>query len=315
MYYNQPMSKLTEIATDARQTPQWATYMQKIGWIVEKANGINVFVRQVKPFKHSIIKIQHPKGPLPLDQFEAIAKKHHALFILLEPHPQNYDETFIASHGFKKSKQKTGHSSTILIDLEQNEEALLNSFSENARRNIKKAISNNITVKHIYYKGKAELSHFNEFFTLMQNVSHIKKFYIPPYEEMLDKINAFKGNSLLSFAYAPGKTEPIAAVWYAYFDQTLAYLHTGITKEGYDTMANYLLVWEGLKQGQQLQMKVFDFEALYDKRYRNDQKKWKGFTEFKKRFHGEIIEFPSTWIKIYNVPYKLLYLCSTIFTS
>lgn len=304
------MSPLVEKAIDARQIPEWANFMEGIGWSAEKVGTTQLFIKKMAILNHSIIKIQHPVGPFNFDNIEKIAKENKALFTLIEPHPYQFDQQALEKNGYRKSHLKITHTATELIDLRPDENTIFNSFSENARRNIKKAQKNNLQIKHVYLEKEADNTYFTAFFDLLINVGKIKKFYIPDYHEMFTKMKAFKNITLLSFAYKDEK--PIAAVWYAIKNNQIWYLHTGITPEGYQLLANYLLVWEGIKEAKKNNCVVFDFEALYDPRYKSDQKAWIGFTEFKKRFHGEIVAYPGPWIKIYSLPYRLLYMVGSL---
>lgn len=299
---------------DLRQSPQWGKYLSQIGWTIENIKGRQVFIRPIPFFNRSLIKIQRQKNPLPLKDIDRIAKKYKAFFVLIEPNHQTYDENLFKSYGFKPSKMSMAHTSTIEIDLKKDGKSLRKSFSENARRNIKKAQQNNLAIKVIYLDSCQTDQEFNIFFKLLKNLNKYKKFYLPSYGEFHKKMQAFKKNSVFLFAYSKDLSEPIAAVWMGYFEKTAVYMHTGITQKGYDLLANYLLVWEALKFAKKLKMEVFDFEGTFDPRYPKERAKWKNFTEFKKRFHGEEVYFPRSWIKIYNFPFKLLYLCNTIFS-
>jgi hypothetical protein len=154
-------------------------------------------------------------------------------------------------------------------------------------------------------KEKKNREYFDIFYDLLQNVGRMKKFYVPSKDEYRYKMNAFRDGSYLVFAYE--KNIPIAVVWYVCFENVIAYFQTGITKRGYETLANYLLVWEGLKLGNKLGQSVFDFESIYDERFPKIVQGYKKYTEFKKRFHGEIINYPQPWIKTYSLFGKLLY--------
>ena len=67
---------------DIRQSELYAQYVRSIGWIVEKAGGVNVFIKKVGPF--SVIKIQRPVN-LDFSELEKIIKKYHPLLVKLEP--------------------------------------------------------------------------------------------------------------------------------------------------------------------------------------------------------------------------------------
>lgn len=309
---------------DIRQSPQWGKYLSQIGWSIEKVGNIQIFIRPFPLIKRSAVKIQHPQNPLPLSKIDEIAKKYKALFVLIEPEPEAFNKQSLINHGFRQSAISLTHTVSIHIDLKQTEEKLLASFSENARRNIKKAQANNLTVKKIFLKKEKDDTEFKKFYALLANLTKLKKFYVPGYDEFYKKMVGFKDSSVLLFAFpsthstdsgqaSSGQvTEPIAAVWLGLLKDTTVYMNTGITKEGYKLLANYLLVWEALKLAKKEGLKLFDFEGLFDPRFPKERKSWQKFSEFKKRFHGTLIEYPPPYIKWYSKPFKLFYLCSKI---
>ncbi len=300
---------------DARQTKQWGNYLSQIGWDIENIGNLQIFIRKIPLINCSVIKIQHPKGPIPFQKINDIAKKYHALLVLIEPDQVGYKETDYIKFKYQKSKLRFVHTSTIKIDLSRSKKTLWQSFSENARRNIRKSQNNNLIVKKVFLKKEKDDQQFKNFYHLLKNLSKVKNFYIPGYDEYFKKMTAFKDTSILLFGYLPKDPQPIAVVWYAYYGKTISYFQTGITDAGYKVFANYLLVWEGLKLAKKLKLKVFDFEATYDPRYPKDHKSWKNFTEFKKRFHGQVVEYPQVWIKFYNPIFKYIYTFSTLFDN
>jgi lipid II:glycine glycyltransferase (peptidoglycan interpeptide bridge formation enzyme) len=160
-------------------------------------------------------------------------------------------------------------------------------------------------------KNDTHNKYFEQFYRLQKTLTTMKKFYAPGYEESKKKYEALKQGSFFVFAYS--NDIPIAAVWYGFDKKVVTYLQTGITKFGYAKLANYLLVLEGIKKAKKLQCYVFDFESIYDIRYPHESKRWKGYSEFKSRFHGEVIYYPPSWIKIYNPFFKWFYILSERF--
>ncbi|MCX6782934.1 MAG: hypothetical protein NTZ20_02995 [Candidatus Levybacteria bacterium] len=299
---------------DARQTPQWAKFMQSIGWIVERIGNTHVFIRKLPYMNFSVIKIQHPLGPVPFKKIDLIAKKYNAIFVIIEPHPYKYNEVNYIKYGYRLSNFLFAHSATLKIDITLSEKNIFSTFSENAKRNIKKAKDKNLIISSVFLNSKKDNKSFEVFFKLLKNLSDMKKFYIPNYEEFYKKMVAFSKHSFLLFARESKNGPPIAVVWYAYYDGVLSYLQTGITKRGYETLANYLLVWEGIRLGKKLKKKILDFESIFDPRYPTMNKKWKNYTEFKKRFHGREILFPLPQIKCYGFFSKFIYIIGTLFT-
>ncbi len=308
--------------TDPRQSQGWGKYMQSINWQVLSIKGRQIFIRKVPFLGFSVIKIQRPKNPLPFTEIDLIAKKHRALFVNLEPHFDQHNEIVLKKHGFNLSNMILSHTSTILIDLTQSEKQIWGSLSENARRNIKKVQSAECRVQSVYMKDQKDDTEFKKFFELLKNLSQYRKFYIPKYPEFLNKMLAFKTTSVLLFAYPstnhmpatrkPDNLTPIAAIWLAGYDDIIFYVQTGITNQGYKSLANYLLVWEGLKLAKKLGYKTWDFEGIFDPRFPKEREKWQGFSEFKQRFHGQIIHYPPSYIKIYNPFFQVIYWLSKI---
>lgn len=303
---------------DIRQAPEWGSYLSSIGWTIEHAGQVQIFIRRIPLLRHSVIKIQHQKNPLPYRQIEKIAKKHRALFVLIEPESQGFQEQSIKQNGYRNSSMSLTHTTTIHIDLNKSKKEIFTSFSENARRNIKKAQQNNLEVKIVSLKNTKGDNEFRNFYRLLSNLTKLKKFYVPGYDEFYKKMLAFKDNSILLFAYPSTSSgqasKPIAAVWLGTLKDTAVYMNTGITETGYKLLANYLLVWEAVKLAKKLKLKLFDFEGLYDPRFPKHRKSWKNFSEFKKRFHGTLVEHPSPFIKWHSKPFQFLYLCNQIFS-
>lgn len=299
--------------TDIRQTPQWGRFLSQIGWKSAKIGRIQIMIRPIRFLNCSIIKIQRPLNPVPFLEIDRLAKKSRALFVLIEPEIDNYKEEDFKKYGFSPSVLSLTHTATIQINLWQSAENLWKSLSENARRNIKKAQKNNLKIQKIFLKKEGDDKEFKKFYQLVDNLTKIKKFYNPGFDEFYKKMISFKNNSIIFFAYQPNKPTPIGGVWVSFLKDKMSYLHTGITKEGYDLMATYLLVWEALKVARDLKLRVFDFEGIFDPRFPKERKKWKNFSEFKKRFHGAVVQYPPPWIKCYNPLFKFIYLCNRIF--
>lgn len=297
---------------DIRQTKQWANYLSKINWQIEKIGANFVFINKVPLLPFSVIKIQHPKNNIDLKKVDMVAKKYQAICSVLEPDFKSFDKNYYKKSGYFDSSLFLTHTATIQIDLKQSAKKLFASFSENARRNIKKAQKNNLVIKKVWSKNGSYQKEFEKFYELFVNLTKMKKFWIPAIDEYLKKIKSFEKDSILFFAFKKNSNQPIAAVWLAVVGDLAVYMNTGVTEEGYKNLANYLIVWECFKLAKKMGAKIFDFEGMYDPRFPHQKKSWANFSQFKKRFHGELIEYPRPMIKCYNIFFKVLFLCSKI---
>lgn len=289
---------------DIRQSSEYGAYMRQIGWIVLRVKGTQIFIKKIPLLNRSMIKIQHPLNPLPFREIEKIAEKYKPLAIIIEPNVKDYNEAQFFKEKYQKCDWLLSPSATSKIDLQKPLEKIFKSFSESARRNIRKAESNEVRVKVFELKKDYSAEILNDYFNLQKKLTDKKGFTIFDYPEFAKKINCSKNNSILLFAYEKGIEEPIATIWLSTYKDAIFYMHTGISDRGYELLANYKLVWEGVKFAKTKKLKVFDFNSIFDHRYPKQRKSWKNFSTFKSRFHGEDIYFPPVWIKFYN---KLFY--------
>lgn len=297
--------------TDVRQSREWGGFLSRIGWKIYRIQGRQLFLKRIPLLGYSVIKIQKPANPLPFSEINRFAKYYRALFIVVEPHFHQHHEIMFQNNGFKKTRILLSHSSTIHIDLTQSANSLWKSFSENARRNIKKSQAQKLIIKKIVLHDQKDDADFRKFYQLFKELAEFRKFYNPGYGEFYKKMLAFKKSSYLLFAFE-GEI-PIAVIWLMGYRKNIVYSHTGITQRGYRLLANYLLVWEGLKLAKKLGYRVFDFEGIYDPRFPWEKKRWINFSEFKKRFHGKLVQYPQPMIKIYNGWFWIIYQISRIF--
>jgi lipid II:glycine glycyltransferase (peptidoglycan interpeptide bridge formation enzyme) len=290
---------------DFRQSPAWKSYMESIGWTVEIVDGIQIFIKKF-PFGASYIKIQHPSSLPSLKKIDTLAKKYHTIAVVIEPQ-DNRDKENLEKAGYQLSALHHAPTATRKLTINASLPTIISSFSENAKRNIKKAEKNDLKIETVLAKDDKDNIFFEKYFLLQKHLTDMKKFYAPGYKESFKKNIALKNDSFFVFAYEKNNPHPIATVWYGIFNGVVTYLQTGITQRGYELLANYLLVVEGIKVGKKMRCAIFDFESIYDPRYPKEAVKWKGYSEFKSRFHGEVVYHPQSWIKIYNSFFRWFY--------
>ncbi len=127
-----------------------------------------------------------------------------------------------------------------------------------------------------------------ELYRLLKNTARSKKFTNPSFSEYINKVNALKNISWVLFAYLPGSTIPVSGIWMAKYSDVTYYIHAGSSPEGYTVCANHYLVAEAITLSQLLGAYIFDFEGVFDPRFPKTNPIWRGFSEFKRRFGGDI---------------------------
>jgi len=266
---------------DVRQSPEYAKYIEFIGWQVEKINKGNVFIKKI-PLFGSLIKIQRIEPPIPFGEIEKLAKKHRAFQIIVEPSfaPQT-------PHDYRPLKSPFVPTKTLILDLRQTEEKIFASFSKNKRRDIRIAEKNHLVIK----EGSPQD------FVQLKKKTLWKKRILPlgTEREVLPLMKAFGEKSKILIAHLStiphNRQDPFAGTLLLFHDKTAYYWQAAATNTGKKFMAPTLLLWKAIKLAKKKGCEVFDFEGVYDERFPKN-KSWLGFTHFKKGFGGKEIEFP-----------------------
>ena len=273
---------------DIRQTSEYSKYLSKIGWEVERIAGINYFIKKF-PLIGSVLKIQRPEE-IRINKINDLAKKFIAFQIIVEP-KRELDAKFLTSVGFKLSKSPYLPTKTLFLDLGKSEKALLAGFKKDARAAIyryEEVVKSE--AEEIVNSGKNLESTIGLFRDVWKNSVGLKR-YIPPPSQLLALRGSFKDNSLFITT-----AEKNAGAIFLIGDKVAYYWQAFTNKEGRRTLAQYKIVWEGIKWAKGRGAKVFDFEGIYDERFPN--KSWLGFTHFKKSFGGYEVTYPGCFTKV-----------------
>jgi len=120
---------------DIRQTIQYANYLSKIGWTVERTAEINYFIKKL-PLIGSVIKIQRPEE-IRINKIKELAKKYHTFQVIVEPKTE-LDAKYFASVGFRLSKNPYLPSKTLHLDLTKTKEETFRGLKKDCKYALKK---------------------------------------------------------------------------------------------------------------------------------------------------------------------------------
>lgn len=275
---------------DIRQSPDYARFMEEIGWQVERVGNIQVFIKKF-PLIGSFIKIQRINPLIPFSEIEKLAKKHRAFQIIIEPN--KVDKNF-EKHGYKPGKSPFSPSKTIIVDLKKDEEGIYKNFSKGKRWDIKKAEKNKVVIK--------QSEEIEEFIKIKNQKFGVLKYLLGPFQakqiKALRETFSPKNATLLAAFF---QNEMVAAVLLLFHNKITYYWLAGSTKKGNKLGAPSLLVWEVIKLAKRKGCVLFDFEGIEDPRYKSTSS-WAGFTRFKKGFGGKEVEYPGVFVK-YRLPF------------
>ncbi len=298
---------------DLRQSDEWATYLTCIGWQVRnikyQISNIKVFVREL-PIVGSVVKIQRPTVVPTVEEIDQIAKKYRALFVKLEPslqpfnhlttRPPRYAKRCGQVQPFVPDTWPLVPTRTIHLDLAPNEEEIFAKFSKDARYSVRRAERNGVDARSL----KLDAGCLTIFYNLLKETGKRKNFWVAPFKDLQAKAEAFENKSALILAYHNSKL--VAGALILFHDRVAYYHHAASNLEGRKLLAPYLVVWSAIKLAKKRNCHTLDLEGIYDPRYKI-YKRFRKIGIFKKKFGGEEIEYPGSFIRYYNPIIKLIF--------
>lgn len=273
---------------DLRQTPQFAQYLESLGWKVIRyqVSGFNyqVFLKKL-PIIGNIAKLQRPTYV----NFKAIwelVKRERVAVLYLEPSTEPDKSTEIS---FQSARGSFLPAKTIIIDLTKSENELLENMRPKTRYNIKLAQKKGVEI--------SVSQDIQEFINLWHSSAQKRGMWLSQKQEIEGLFKIFKNKAKLLLAYKD--QELLGGILLTCSINSAFYMYAGSSKTGKQLFVPTLLAWEAIKIAKQMELKYFDFEGIYDKRY-SQTNRWKGFSRFKEGFGGQIIEYPKTLVYFQN---------------
>jgi len=273
---------------DIRQSEEYARYLSQTGWVVEKKNGVYFFIKKF-PLIGAFMKVQRPER-ISYRDIELLSNKYRVFQVIVEPLNTRLDSAKRADRnspftgcGFKKASPYLP-GKTLELDLTKSENTLFKNLKKDARYALRKTQNSNI-------KSQNDIENFRNIWRIAVPF----KRHVPSEKSLNHLKESFGENCLLITASLPRHGEVTAGAIFLKTKDRAYYWHAFTSKEGRRVLAQYRIVWEGLLWAKKSGCKVFDFEGIYDERFPN--KKWLGFTHFKKSLGGRVVEYPGAFSK------------------
>lgn len=287
------------------QSPEWAEIKQKEGWdtklfgIFENEKLRDVFSIQLK--KIGFIKFGYiPKTRLGRsfgvmrEFFKKILKID---FIIFEFDFNKKSElnlpSYLVNYGDHIQPEQTN-----IVKLNKSEEEIFMSLKGNYRRNIKKAQREGLVVK-IYNEGKEPI---NMFYKVLCEVFSNTKF-LPRSKNYFENVWRILSNSQKAIILTAELNDKIVGSYLVAFDNKNAYeLYGGVTLEGRNHEAGYLLKWEAIKYFNSIGKNIYDHWGVSKRNLDGTYQKGElyNISSFKEGFGGEYIEFYPAQVMIIN---------------
>lgn len=276
---------------DIRQSKNYASYLKSQGWITERIDNTNYFIKKI-PFLGSVLKIQRPKKA-DFKSVNKLQRKYKVFQTIIEPNlapvvDSFFDHNLFISNGYKLSKSPYLPSKTLHVDLTKPVDKIVAMFKKDTRRSMR--IGEKIKIKKISSPNELEL-----FRKAWKNSVKFSRF-VPSLSSLINLRKSFPNTNSLFLASHNICGEIIGGAIFTRSSHDFAYYWYGFTsKEGRASLSQYSLLYHGLLWGKEQKCKIFDFEGIYDERFPN--KSWLGFTRFKKSFGGKEILYPGCYTK------------------
>ncbi len=290
------------------QHPCWQKFQEAVGrecWIASHGDAYALVVKRKLPFGKCWLEI--PRGPLYktkegldgiLKELKELAKKEKAIFIRMSP----YDDSLVPK-GTVETKLDHHPETSLVLDLSLDDEALLKQMKPKGRYNIKVAEKHQVHVR--------ESEEIDEFYELLEKTTNRDGFAAHPkgyYRKMLEELGQY---SRLFVAAHNGTDKVIAAGIFVYIGDWAIYYYGASDHHHRKLMAPYLVQWHAIKEAKRQECKYFDFLGIAPEGAKNHP--WKGVTDFKKKFGGEVLSYPQArdlviskhWYKLYTLRKKM----------
>jgi lipid II:glycine glycyltransferase (peptidoglycan interpeptide bridge formation enzyme) len=288
------------------QTTDWSDFKSRFGWdnsagqyIVKKDDVLVAAFSILIKSKMGIRILYVPRGPVwdisdseltkfVLDSLKSIAKKNKAFFLRISPailESNNAAKELIKQQGFNLSKKQLQTKATVLIDLKQNTEELLNSFHKKTRYNIKLAEKKGVVI------GKAssitDIDNLYEILIKMaerQNYTlQSKEYYVYIWEKLC------KSHIADIYIAKNSENRVIGGIVVFYFSGKTYYMYGGFDYEYRQLMGNYLIHWTIINDAKARGDEYYDLQGI--PLNITEQSPMYGFYKFKIGFNGAEVEY------------------------
>lgn len=287
------------------QSRDWGKYSEQ--------EGRTVFYLEGKHYRAMAVKYQTPLGcylycpygpvldtqtvETSLEQALAalkdLAHEQKAFFIRIEPTVYFAPEVLMRL-GLKRSHD-LDPAHTWVLDLTQSEEEILKGIEKTKVRHWRQSEQKKLKVRQT--QNPAEIGILSQF---LQGVSERDKF-IPQDEAHLKK-QLEAGFATLYIAEFEG--QPIAASLVYDHDGVRYYAHAATDDEHRKMMAGTVLLVQMIMDAKRAGAQEFDFWGITTSE--DPSHPWYGFTQYKKSFGGQQVDYSGTWdLPLHPVKYRL----------
>ena len=273
-----------------------------------------IYIKKLPLLPFSVVKILRSKKSINLDKL----KKYKPLFIKIQVFAISDKNTSEVSQltppRWRIDSSPLLPTKTIWLDLTKSEKQLLSEIKKNTRYSIKSAQRKKLRIK-IIGGNKITNEQLFAFYNLWKKNKPFNWLFKPNFDELQHLVESFKDKCFFVFIQHrcsnpgvaefgnPGVDAQLLAGALILCSSNMSFYWVGCSsRQGKAIFAPTLCLWQAIKESKKRGLKIFDFEGIWDKRYPNINKGWKGFSHFKKGFGGKKIKFiPPKVTRVFNL--------------
>lgn len=303
--------------THVLQRANWGTLKAAFGWRVIRVAlcdgdlilaGAQILLRPL-PFNMGTMAYL-PMGPYAtsdehLTQLWAVIdrrlKDEGAAFLKWEPGIFEGGLPDIERWGFRESPQTVQPPNTILLDISEDESAILAHMSQSTRRKVRLGAKRGVR----YYEASRD--EIDTFTAMMTTTGERNAFGVhdPDYYRMAYDLFVPDGSAALILAEHEG--DPLAGIMVFAQGETSWYLYGASANVKRNLMATYGVQWAAIQWAKARGTRVYDMwgipdedEATLEAAYQDRSDGLWGVYGFKRGWGGEVVRSMGAWDKIYN---------------
>ncbi len=293
------------------QMGEWGELKAGFGWkpvrVIVGEPGAQILFRKL-PLGFTIAYMPKPviseQSSVISEQFwrevDLVCKKNRAIFLKIEL--DSWEENFIlhpSREAFILSPHNIQPPRTIMVDIRDNEEAILSRMKPKCRYNIRLAEKKGVTVR-----AWDDISAFHEMMTVTGGRDnfgvHLKEYYQRAYE-------LFHPKGICELLIAEYEGKPLASLMIFANGKRAWYVYGASNDLERNRMSTYLLQWEAIRWAKSRGCEVYDLWGVPDENEETLEANFEsrrdglwGVYRFKRGFGGQLKRAAQALDRVYN---------------
>jgi lipid II:glycine glycyltransferase (peptidoglycan interpeptide bridge formation enzyme) len=280
------------------QSSEWERFQNTLGRNTWRVDG-RLIIQHLTPGGFNYLYAPRPNldkefTDIFIKEACRIGRKTKAIFLKIDP-PFGSP---IPSRFLRRISSPLQPPKTLIVDLSQTEDKLLEAMHDKTRYNVHLAERKGVIIDY------DSLNVLSVFWKLLCETAARGNFRIHQrshYAKLLEVRSPDFYNEIF-FARYRGSILAAALVNFYRPSGTVTYLHGASSSDNRDVMAPHLMHWRIMQEAKRRGFKHYDFWGI-------DEKKWPGLTRFKNGFGGEVMEYPPSvdivfkplWYMVYRI--------------